>query len=314
MVYRRTRAEMPAHHVEADDTEKEGVAFVFQAAPIEVLGDRRGLRCRTALHEDGARSAGRIGSAAAGAGAGQRLRPRLRRGHHGHRHGARYGGLRQARSSTTGRGLDRGGRADAADQRALALRRRRRRLWSVGHHARHRSGSASGLHDRPLDPGSNARGLRPAPARGRQERGAGAPAGLPSRRGPAAPSEVISAAPSDFSEVELPMTEAEARDGAGLCLDCGVCSECGECVDGLPRRGLHRPARPGPDQPGRGRGRGRGHRLQALRRGPQATVRLRHLQERHHRHADGPPARSDPSLQHHPASRATARCPSVSRT
>ncbi len=51
---------------------------------------------------------------------------------------------------------------------------------------------------------------------------------------PADPSEVLSAAPVDFREVELPMTEAEARRGAGLCLDCGVCSECGECVDACP--------------------------------------------------------------------------------
>ena len=49
VVYRRTRAEMPAHHVEADDTEKEGVGFAFQAAPVAVLDDgqgaTRGLRC-----------------------------------------------------------------------------------------------------------------------------------------------------------------------------------------------------------------------------------------------------------------------------
>ncbi len=49
VVYRRTRAEMPAHHVEADDTEKEGVRFIFQAAPVAVLDDghgaTRGLRC-----------------------------------------------------------------------------------------------------------------------------------------------------------------------------------------------------------------------------------------------------------------------------
>ncbi len=51
---------------------------------------------------------------------------------------------------------------------------------------------------------------------------------------PAAASEVISPAPADFSEVELPMSEAEARYGAGLCLDCGVCSECGECVAACP--------------------------------------------------------------------------------
>ncbi len=49
VVYRRTRAEMPAHHVEADDTEREGVGFVFQATPLEVLADAdgavRALRC-----------------------------------------------------------------------------------------------------------------------------------------------------------------------------------------------------------------------------------------------------------------------------
>jgi NADPH-dependent glutamate synthase beta chain and related oxidoreductases len=48
VVYRRTRAEMPAHHVEADDTEKEGVRFVFQAAPVEVRDDGHGAT--RALH------------------------------------------------------------------------------------------------------------------------------------------------------------------------------------------------------------------------------------------------------------------------
>jgi len=40
--------------------------------------------------------------------------------------------------------------------------------------------------------------------------------------------------PVDFSEVEAPLTEAEARGAAGRCLDCAVCSECGECVDACP--------------------------------------------------------------------------------
>jgi heterodisulfide reductase subunit A-like polyferredoxin len=39
-----------------------------------------------------------------------------------------------------------------------------------------------------------------------------------------------SPAPRDFSEIERTMTEEEARQGAGGCLDCGVCSECGQCV------------------------------------------------------------------------------------
>jgi heterodisulfide reductase subunit A len=44
------------------------------------------------------------------------------------------------------------------------------------------------------------------------------------------PGESLSAAPTDFAEIEAPLSEAEARRGAGLCLDCGICSECGECV------------------------------------------------------------------------------------
>ncbi|MEA3503122.1 MAG: FAD-dependent oxidoreductase, partial [Actinomycetota bacterium] len=35
---------------------------------------------------------------------------------------------------------------------------------------------------------------------------------------------------ADFDEVELPLTEDEARAGAGRCLDCGGCSECHQCL------------------------------------------------------------------------------------
>ena len=49
VAYRRGRDEMPAHHVEADDAEQEGVAFSFLVAPAEVVGDQSGavsgLRC-----------------------------------------------------------------------------------------------------------------------------------------------------------------------------------------------------------------------------------------------------------------------------
>jgi heterodisulfide reductase subunit A-like polyferredoxin len=40
--------------------------------------------------------------------------------------------------------------------------------------------------------------------------------------------------PRDFAEVEAPLTEDQARSGAGSCLDCGVCSECQECVKHCP--------------------------------------------------------------------------------
>ena len=50
VVYRRTRAEMPARDEEIVHAEEEGVRFEFLAAPVELLGDDEGwlraLRCR----------------------------------------------------------------------------------------------------------------------------------------------------------------------------------------------------------------------------------------------------------------------------
>ena len=178
VVYRRSRAEMPAHHVEADDTEKEGVGFVFQAAPLEVLDDGKGavggLRCS------------RMAPAAPGAHRPhpprrhprQRLRHRLRRDHHGHRHGPRHGRLHgpgRGRSARPGRGRPR----DAAERHAVALRRRRRRLGRLRHHARHGPGPAGRPHDRPLDRRAAARGVRPAAPGRRQGPGPGPPEDLP---------------------------------------------------------------------------------------------------------------------------------------
>lgn len=40
--------------------------------------------------------------------------------------------------------------------------------------------------------------------------------------------------PTDFSEIEAPLSEDQLRAGAGSCLDCGVCSECQECVKHCP--------------------------------------------------------------------------------
>ncbi len=54
------------------------------------------------------------------------------------------------------------------------------------------------------------------------------------RREPFESSAVMSAAPTDFSETEGPMSEDEAFLGAARCLDCGVCSECHACVDACP--------------------------------------------------------------------------------
>lgn len=42
IVYRRTRAEMPANEVEIEAAEAEGVEFIFLAAPVSVKGDDKG--------------------------------------------------------------------------------------------------------------------------------------------------------------------------------------------------------------------------------------------------------------------------------
>lgn len=56
------------------------------------------------------------------------------------------------------------------------------------------------------------------------------------RKLPPAPARVLSPAEAlaGFAEVELPLTEEEARSGAGRCLDCGVCAECRQCVAACP--------------------------------------------------------------------------------
>jgi len=55
-----------------------------------------------------------------------------------------------------------------------------------------------------------------------------------SRRDPLAASVRAAASPTDFAELETPLTEPEARAAAGRCLDCGVCSECHECIAACP--------------------------------------------------------------------------------
>jgi len=38
ILYRRTRAEMPAHHIEIEDADEEGINLVYLAAPVKIIG------------------------------------------------------------------------------------------------------------------------------------------------------------------------------------------------------------------------------------------------------------------------------------
>ena len=235
VVYRRTRAEMPAHHVEADDTEKEGVAFRFQAAPVAVLDDgrgaARGLRC-TRMEPGSPDPSGRrrpepvagsefnidcdviitaIGMAPDTAAFGGRVR-------------VQPNGSIQVDERTLQTDVPWLFAAGDVVSGASDITR------ATGHGQRAAFMIDRWIQDRTLD-GFDLRlpvvDKDAVLARQKAYRLAL----------PAAPGEILSPAPTDFAEVELPLTEAEARAAAGLCLDCGVCSECGECVDACPVEG-----------------------------------------------------------------------------
>ncbi len=62
--------------------------------------------------------------------------------------------------------------------------------------------------------------------------------GAYARRESALPPATLTVSPGDFAQLEPPITEEEAREAAGRCLDCGVCSECGECVSACPANAI----------------------------------------------------------------------------
>ena len=154
------------------------------------------------------------------------------------------------------------------------LRGRRRGHGARGHHPGRRPRPARRVHDRPLAHRRPAVRLR-RPAGRSSTSSRSSPGRAPTRSARPTPAQRRTRPrPHDFAEIEPPMTEEEALAGAGGCLDCAVCSECQECVKACPVR-LHRPPRPGRGARGRGRGGRRLDRPQALRRRPQARVRLR---------------------------------------
>jgi heterodisulfide reductase subunit A-like polyferredoxin len=232
VAYRRGRGEMPAHHVEADDAEREGVAFSLQVTPAEVLGDEHGavsgLRCtRMALGTPDASGRRRpepipgsefvlpceIVIGAIG------MRPDT--GAFAERIGTTANGTLV--TDATSRQTDLPYVFAAGDvvngatdiTRAVGEGRRAAHMidrWLTG-------GALAGFDDR-------------LPVVDKQQ--VLARQNAYTLRSPLPSSTRLVACPTDFSEVEAPLTEAEARQAAGRCLDCAVCSECGECVAACP--------------------------------------------------------------------------------
>ena len=232
VAYRRGRAELPAHHVEADDAEREGVTFSFQVAPAEVLGDASGavsgLRCQgMALGEPDASGRRRpepipgsdvvlpceIVIGAIG------MRPDT--GAFASHVAANANGTLEAdpvsRQTALPYVFAAGDVVNGATDitRAVGEGRRAAHMidrWLTG-------GALSGFDERlPVVDKQQVLARQKAYA----------------LRPPLPNGTTLSAAPVDFSEVEAPLTEAQARAAAGRCLDCAVCCECGECVAACP--------------------------------------------------------------------------------
>ena len=235
VAYRRGRDQMPAHVAEVDDAEKEGVAFEFLVAPVSVRADADGkvnaLRCQKMV----------LGAPDASG----RRRPEPVQG-------SEFDIPCEAVISAIGMAPDTApfeSLAGVADGSRIkvdpnTLQTEVPYLFAAGDVT---SGASditravgagrraafmidSWVQDRPLAsfPAlDNLLGVvDKAEVLAREK--------SHTRREPLVADMAFSPAPADFGELEPAMTEAEARAGAGGCLDCGVCSECQECVSACP--------------------------------------------------------------------------------
>lgn len=237
VAYRRGRQEMPAHTVEVEDAEKEGVHFEFLVAPVAVIEDGgrvAGLRCArmrlAAPDETGRRrpepvprSEFVIACDVVIAAIGMAPDPEP------------FELLVETRSgritvdSTTLQTelpylFAAGDVVNGATDIARAVGEGRRAAFMIDRW----------LHGQPMEGFPVLDGRLPVVDRSavldRQREHI--------RREPVPVGSVFSPMPRDFAEIEPPMTETEALIGAGGCLDCGICSECAQCVTACPANAI----------------------------------------------------------------------------
>jgi len=232
VAYRRTRAEMPAHHVESKDAEAEGAVFELLVAPTEVVvtnGAVTGVRMQKM----------RLGAPDA---SGRRSPEPVP--------GSDYVIDCDLVISTIGMSPDPAPFAPLADRRGrisvdpktlqsavpylfaagdvTAGATDITRAIGSGRRAAHMVDRW--LNDQPLD-GFTAlddrlETISPDSVLARQT--------AFGHRHPVSGEVSLQQFPRDFSEIEAPLTIEQARAGSGSCLDCGVCSECQQCVQACP--------------------------------------------------------------------------------
>ncbi len=234
VIYRRTRAEMPAHHVEADDAEAEGAVFEFLVNPLEVLtsgGKVSGVKLQTMRLGEPDASGRRTPEPVPGAettigcdliistigmspdetlyeqvvgvGRGKRIKVDP------HSLQTEIDYLFAAGDVTMG-----------ATDITTAIGAGRRAAHMVDRWVNHEPFTGFAALDGRIDVVSHDEVLSRQTAFG--------------HRNPIKAAVDLVKLPRDFHEIETALTAAEVRSGAGSCMDCGICSECQECVTACP--------------------------------------------------------------------------------
>ena len=244
VAYRRGRSEMPAHHVEADDAEKEGVTFELLVAPIAVVTDAQNNVTGIKLQKM------RLGQPDASG----RSRPEpvpnseyvvacdavisaIGMAPDAQPYGTLIGTVGGSRIKVDARTLQTdvdyifaaGDVATGATDITRAIGAGRRAAHSVD----------AWINGEALNGFPGLDELLPTIDKqtvlARQEKFG--------YRNPVTGEVVLLPKPGNFDEIEHPLTEDQARAGAGSCLDCGVCSECQECVKACPAFAIDMAAR-----------------------------------------------------------------------
>ncbi len=235
VAYRRGREEMPAHAAEIEDAEKEGVAFEYLVAPVSVVTDAAGavtgLRCQRMQLGQADASGRRRPEPIAGSefvipcdavisAIGMAPDPTPFENLASVQSGSRIAVDATTLQTEVPYLFAAGDVTSGATDITRAVGAGRRAAYMIDNWVNGRELGTFPALDDLLGVVDKAEVL----ARQKSH----------TRREPVTPDTRFSSAPADFDELEPPLTEAEARAGAGGCLDCGVCSECQECVSACP--------------------------------------------------------------------------------
>lgn len=249
VLYRRTRAEMPAEEDEFEDAVAEGVRFEYLVAPVEVLveGDAvRGLECVTMeLGEPDA--SGRPRPVPIEGSRHERdfdmvitsISQRPDRGWYGNGSAERplefnrwdAFEVEDESLQTTMRGVFAGGDAVLGPATVVeAMGQGRRAAEAIDKYLRHLPLDEFETHMPPAEP---RRGFEERPYAQSKPYG-----DLPQAPRAPMPKRPVEERLADFDEVDLGLSEFEARREAQRCLHCGVCVECRSCADVCPPKAV----------------------------------------------------------------------------